>query len=62
METDGRGGDDSACFGSVNEAADLMRWEEIEETTESLRETKAEGYHNRCLQSEGHFQSRNNVD
>jgi hypothetical protein len=26
METDGRGDDDSACFGSVNEAADLVRW------------------------------------
>jgi len=49
-------------FGSVNEAADLVRWEEIEETMETLRETKAEGYHNRCLQSEGHIQSCNKVD
>jgi ribosomal protein L29 len=62
METDGRGDDDSACFGSVNEAADLVRWEEIEEMTERLRETKAEGYHKRCLQSEGHLQSPNKVD
>jgi hypothetical protein len=36
--------------------------EEIEEMTESLRETKAEGYHGRCLQSEGHFQSCNKVE
>jgi hypothetical protein len=62
METGGRGDDDSACFGSVNEAADLVQWEEIGETTESLRETKAEDYHNRCLQFEGHCHPRNKVD